>query len=283
MRLLELGGCVHSAPPGRRCLACVKFRFVSSPLQSRIGLLPGVTAVGQISALPTVDWHLRSNFDADWKPRTSHGDAVNVEDRAVTGEYLRAMAIPLLAGRSLTEADAQAKQPRALVNQQFARQYFPNGNVIGRHLINKMTQFEIVGVIGNVRGTAGSIAAPAGPELYFLPDDEDGRRSFVVRSSVPPETLVKAIREQVQQLDPTQAIRNVATLTQRLDESVAQPRFNVGLLTSFGRCHVAAQKMSYRAGGVLSARAPRGNAIGNRCQAAMTCCHVSNRFCLSAW
>ena len=50
-----------------------------------------------------------------------------------------------------------------------------------------------------------------------------------------------------------------------------------------GRCHVAAQKMSYRAGGVLSARAPRGNAIRNRCQAAMTCCHVSNRFCLSAW
>jgi putative ABC transport system permease protein len=202
-------------------------------LQSRISLLPGVIAVGQISALPTEDWHLRSNFDVDWKSRTPHGDAVNVEDRAITGEYLRAMGIPLLAGRSLTEADAQAKQPRALVNQQFVRRYFPNGNVIGRHLINKMTQFEIVGIIGNVRGTAGSIAASAGPELYFLPDDEDGRRSFVVRSSVRPETLVKAIREQVHQLDPTQAIRNVVTLTERLYESVAQPRFNVGLLTAF--------------------------------------------------
>jgi putative ABC transport system permease protein len=202
-------------------------------LQSRTSLLPGVMAVGQISALPTVDWHLRSNFDVDWKPRTPHGDAVNVEDRAVTGDYLRAMGIPLLAGRGFTEADAQAKQPRALVNQQFARKYFPDGNVIGRHLINKFTQFEIIGVMGDVRGTAGSIAAPAGPELYFLPDENDGSRSFVVRSSVPSEQLIEAIRQRVHQLDPTQAIRNVATLTQRLNESVAQARFNAGLLTSF--------------------------------------------------
>lgn len=202
-------------------------------LQSKIGSLPGVIAAGQISALPTVDWHLRSNFDVDWKPRTVHGDAVNVEDRAVSGDYFRAMNIPLLTGRNFTEPDARAKQPRALVNQQFARQYFPDGSVIGRHLINKITQFEIIGIVGNVRGTAGSIAAPAGPELYFLPDDGDVGRSFVVRSSVPPETLVETIRQQVQQIDSTQAIRNVATLTQRLDESVAQPRFNTGLLTAF--------------------------------------------------
>jgi putative ABC transport system permease protein len=49
----------------------------------------------------------------------------------------------------------------------------------------------------------------------------------------PPEKLVATIRQQVHQLDPAQAIRNVASLTQRLDESVAQPRFNAGLLTAF--------------------------------------------------
>ena len=143
------------------------------------------------------------------------------------------MGIPLLAGRGFTEADAQAKQPRALVNQQFARKYFPDGNVLGRHLINKFTQFEIIGVMGDVRGTAGSIASPEGPELYFLPDENDGSRSFVVRSSVPSEQLIEAIRQRVRQLDPTQAIRNVATLTQRLNESVAQARFNAGLLIAF--------------------------------------------------
>jgi len=77
---------------------------------------------------------------------------VNVEDRTISGDHLKAMAIPLLAGRSIREEDAEAKPPRALVNRQFAEQYFPGGSIIGRHLINSITQFEIVGVIGNVRG-----------------------------------------------------------------------------------------------------------------------------------
>ncbi len=151
-------------------------------LLRRIQRLPGVSAVGHVSALPTIDWHLRSNFDVDWKAQTPHGDAVNVEDRAVGGDYFKAMGIPLLAGRYLTEEDRKAKQPKAMVNEQFVREYAQDVDVIGRHLINKMTQYEIVGVVGDVRGTAGSIAARPGPEFYFLSDDGDPGRSFVVRS-----------------------------------------------------------------------------------------------------
>jgi putative ABC transport system permease protein len=202
-------------------------------LERRIEALPGVTAVGQVSALPMKDWHLRSNFDVDWKPRTPHGDAVNVEDRAVGGEYFRAMGIPLIAGRYFTDADQRAKPPKAIVNQQFVEQYSPNGNPIGRHLINKMTPFEIIGVVRNVRGTNGSIAAPPGPEFYFLSDANDVRRTFVVRSPLPSDPLIRAIREQVHAIDPTQAMRDIATLNELLDQSVAQPRFNMGLLSAF--------------------------------------------------
>jgi putative ABC transport system permease protein len=212
--------------------AAIVKRFYDE-LQRRIEALPGITAVGQISALPTIDWHLRSNFDVDWKPRTPHGDAVNVEDRAVGGDYFGAMRIPLLAGRSFLEADKGARPPRAIVNQQFAQQYFPNGNPIGRHLINTTTQFEIIGIMGNVRGTAGSIGAPPGPEFYFLSDDADPGRSFVVRSQLPADGIIRAIREQLHEIDPTQAMRNVATLDKLIDESVAQPRFNMGLLSAF--------------------------------------------------
>jgi predicted permease len=202
-------------------------------VQSRISALPGVVAVGQTSALPMVDWHLRSSFDIDWKPRTPHLDAVNVEARSVAGNYFRAMEIPLLAGRYFTESDTRAKRPPAIVNQQFAKEYFSGGNLIGHQLIDKGTQYEIVGVVGNVRGTAGSIAAPPGPELYLIPYAGEARRYFVVRSSVPPDTLVDEIRLQVHKVNPTQAIRDVATLNGRLNDSVAQPRFNTGLLASF--------------------------------------------------
>lgn len=202
-------------------------------LRSRIQRLPGVLAVGHVSALPTVDWHLRSNFDVDWKPRTPHGDAVNVEDRAVGGDYFKAMGIRLLAGRYLSEEDRKAKPPKAMVNRQFVREYASGGSVIGRHLINQITQFEVVGVVDDVRGTAGSIAAAPGPEFYFLSDEEDPERSFVVRSRVPADQLARAIQEQVHEIDRTQAVQKIATLDELLDQSVAQPRFNMGLLSAF--------------------------------------------------
>ncbi|HZS54632.1 MAG TPA: ABC transporter permease [Bryobacteraceae bacterium] len=151
--------------------------------------MPGVTAVGQINALPTMDWHLRSNFDVDWKPRTQHGDAANVEDRNVAGNYFRAMGVPLLAGRTFTEADLKAKPPKALVNQQFARQYFAEGNVIGHHLINSTTQFEIIGIVGDVRGTAGSIAKPVGPEVYYLADGYEAGRFLLCAPPCPQISL----------------------------------------------------------------------------------------------
>jgi ABC-type antimicrobial peptide transport system permease subunit len=105
--------------------------------------------------------------------------------------------------------------------------------VIGHHVISKTTQFEVVGVVGDVRGTAGSIAAAPGPEFYFLSDDGDPGRSFVVRSRVPPDQLARAIREQMHEIDQTQAVQKIATFDELLDQSVAQPRFNMGLLSAF--------------------------------------------------
>lgn len=202
-------------------------------LQAKLDDLPGIAAAGQITALPTVDWHLRSDFDVDWMARTVHGNAVNVEDRHISGDYLGAMRIPLLAGRGFTKSDTHANKLVALVNQEFARQYGRNQTLIGRHLINSRAQFEIVGIIGDVRGTAGSIARAPGPELYMLADGDTSRRTFVVRSTLPTDQLLRDIRTAVHDLDAGQAIREVATLDDLISESVAQPRFNVGLLSAF--------------------------------------------------
>ena len=204
-------------------------------VQRGIESLPGVTAAGQIDALPTADWHLRSNFDADWLPRVANHPAINAEDRHIAGNYLRAMGASLEAGRALTDSDADAKTTPVLVNQQFVQQYHPQGNLIGRHVLIGNDQFEIVGVLGNVRGTAGSIAQATGPEVYFPADGDGGvvKRSFVVRSQLPPESLTRAIREQVHAVDAQQAIRNVSTMDDLIGASVAQPRLNMALLGAF--------------------------------------------------
>jgi len=201
-------------------------------IQRRLEGLPGVVAVGQFSALPTVDWHALGSFDVDWKPRTANHDAISAENRHMAGKYLEAMRIPLLAGRELKSDD----KLHVLVNQEFVRQYLPGGNPVGRHLINRNGDsedtMEIVGVIGNVRGTTGSIAAPVEPEVYW-PATSLSNRSFVIRSQMPPEQLIPAFRNLVHEVDPQQAIGNVKTLDEMLDVAVAQPRLNMALLVSF--------------------------------------------------
>ncbi len=206
-------------------------------VQQRIASLPGVIAAGQISALPVTDWHTRQNFDADWLPRTARKDMVNAATRSISGDYLKAIETPLLAGRMLTEEDITAKTLHVLVNQQFVQQYSPGSLPVGRHLLSgdflNADNAEIVGVIGNVRGTGGSITEKPGPEVYFPADGHSTFRSFAVRSYVPPGQLIKSIREQVHEADPQQAVSDVRTMDDLLDEAVAQPRLNMALVAAF--------------------------------------------------
>ena len=205
-------------------------------VQQGIESLPGVIAVGQIDALPTTDWHLRSNFDADWLPRIANRPAINAEDRHIGGDYLRATGTSLIAGRAFTERDMNTKHTPILVNQELVkRSISPGGNPIGRHLIVGGESFEIVGVLANVRGTAGSIAQSVGPEVYWPADDDQGivERSFVIRSHIAPEQLTNAIRELVHRVDPNQAVTNVRTMDDLIDTSLAQPRLNMELLVYF--------------------------------------------------
>jgi predicted permease len=210
-------------------------RSFFSDVQQRIEALPGVQAAGQMDALPTVDWHLRSNFDADWLPRIANKPAINAEDRNIGGNLLGAMETPLLAGRALTVQDSLEKNIPVLVNQELVREYLAGGNPLGRHLLVGGKPHEIVGVIANLRGTAGAIANPPGPEVYWPADGNGGvvGRYFVVRSHGDPAQLVRAIREQVHAVDPQQAIGNVATMDELLNKAVAQPRLNMAVVASF--------------------------------------------------
>jgi predicted permease len=211
-------------------------RNVYDGIQVRLEALPGVTAVGQIDGLPTTDWHNRSNFDADWLPRIANKPAINAEDRSIAGNFLGAMGVPLLAGRAFTPADLLATNVPVLVNQDMVREYLPGGNPLGRHLLVGGTPHEIVGVIANLRGTAGSVASPPGPEVYWPADSDDmgvTGRYFVVGTHTDPEQLVPAAREAVHAADPTQAIGSVATMDQLLDKAVAQPRLNLTVVASF--------------------------------------------------
>jgi putative ABC transport system permease protein len=203
-------------------------------VQQRLEALPRVLSAGQIDAPPMIDWHLRRSYDADWLPRISGQPAINAETRDIAGDFLATLGTPLMAGRAFTPEDEMMKPPPVLINRALAREFPPNGNPIGHHLLLNGEAHEIVGVIGDIRGTSGSITAEPGPEVY-LPSNAGGEthRYFLVRTNASPEQLTDSIREQVYQVDPQQSIGGVETMDNLLDQAVMQPRLNMDVVAAF--------------------------------------------------
>lgn len=211
--------------------------------ERRIAALPGVTAVGQVDAPIMTPWSSRVTFDIDGRSHTPHSDTVDAESRTIYGQYFEAMGIPLLAGRAFREQDSAGKGPKVvLISQQLARQYFADENPIGRQLIAPTDpsargqgdeRDEIIGIVGDVRGNDGSVAAPVLPEVYYPSEGRWPEMNFVVRAQGDPAALTNSIRGVLRSIDPTRAMSKVRTLDQTVALSLAQPRLNTWLLIGF--------------------------------------------------
>jgi predicted permease len=203
-------------------------------VQQRIENLPGVEAAGQISSPPVTDFHVRGSFNADWLPQVANQPAISAEIRNIAGNLLVAIGTPLLTGRAFTAADQVSTVPPILVNEALVREFMPQGNPIGHHLLVDGQAHEIVGVVADVRGISGAIAAEPGPAVYWPANTHGGwHRYFMVRTKVPPEQLAKSIREQVYQADPRQSVGEIETMDQLLSDAVEQPRLNAAVVASF--------------------------------------------------
>src|ERR1700733_1222752 len=203
-------------------------------VQQRIENLPGVEAAGQISSPPVTDFHVRGSFNADWLPQVANQPAISAEIRNIAGNLLVAIGTPLLTGRAFTAADQVSTVPPVLVNEALVRELMPQGNPIGHHLLVDGQAHEIVGVVADVRGISGAIAAEPGPAVYWPANTNGGwHRYFMVRTKVPPEQLAKSIREQVYQADPRQSVGEIETMDQLLSDAVEQPRLNAAVVASF--------------------------------------------------
>ena len=139
-----------------------------------------------------------------------------------------------LTGERVTAADQVSTVPPVLVNDALVREFMPQGNPIGHHLLLDGQAHEIVGVVADVRGISGAIAAEPGPVVYWPANTNGGwHRYFMVRTKVPPEQLANSTREQVYQADPRQSVGKIETMDQLLSDAVAQPRLNAAVVASF--------------------------------------------------
>jgi len=211
----------------------IRLRHFYSSVLDRLHAIPGVKAAGTITRLPLHTFSLPRTFWLEGEPQVTGGGML-AETRSVSGDYFQAMNIPLLAGRVFTETDTQPKAPPViLISKLFADQYFPQKNLVGQRLHFDGGSAEIVGVVGTVRGQGNDLQASPRAQMYWVDDGRWPNNQFAVRSSVAPEALIPAIREQIHQLDPNQAIHSIATMDSLVADAVSQPRLNMFLLAAF--------------------------------------------------
>jgi putative ABC transport system permease protein len=146
--------------------------------------------------------------------------------------YFGAIGIPFLRGRTFGSNQRLDAANEAIISAAFARQYLPNEDPIGKHLITPTGRtFEIIGVVGDTRYR---LEEPPGPMTYYPIDTGTYRQvALVVRAIRDPESLALPIQKTIQQMNPEMAVSDVLTMNQIINESSVDANFQATLLATF--------------------------------------------------
>src|SRR5690348_2301419 len=206
-------------------------------IERKIAALPGVQAVGIVSAgLP-----LQRGGNLPVRIAGLQQNKYQQSDyREASPGYFHAMAIQLVKGRGISPADTADSEPVVVVNQAFAKRYFPNQDAVGGHISVGKQAYEIVGIATDAKSSLSKPAAPA----TFVPAAQVSYgtsklfegwfpRELVVRTAGDPLSLSHDVKNSVASIDSSVAIGKIVTMDQLMSRSVALQQFMMLLLSLF--------------------------------------------------
>jgi putative ABC transport system permease protein len=207
----------------------------AAQLIARLSQVPGVEAVGGATGLAAVTPQRSTRFAIEGRTLTSSQDTALF--MAATPGYFRALQTAVLQGRPIEAADARAGEPVVVLNRTLAQQLFPEGDAVGRRL--KIVNPEqsagwrtIVGVVADV-DYVGLEENPR-PAIYTPFVQTPFLWLYVmVRTPARLDAMLPVLREVVPAVNPTLVAGDVRSMTDVLSLSVAEPRFNMLLVSAF--------------------------------------------------
>jgi len=206
-------------------------------LTERLEAAPGVQAAGGSLNLP-----LNAGGYAIERGFVPEGRSLTVDENrdamfsAITGDYFRALQIPLLAGRTFELRDNANAPKVVIINETIAKRHFGSvTEAIGKRLsIWRDEKFmrEIVGVVGDTK--TGSLTGQGGAQIY-VPNAQAqwNLMGLVIRTAGDPAAFAATLRHEVQALDKDQPIYNVRTMDDVVANSLGTRRVSMQLLTVF--------------------------------------------------
>ncbi|MEP7065592.1 MAG: ABC transporter permease [Gemmatimonadota bacterium] len=222
-------------PGGRYDSTAVLTQF-DRALLDRVRATPGVLNASIVSSLPLTGSGWTSDFAVRGRARDDF--ATEVRHREVSGDYFGTMRVPLLRGRTFTEADATSGDHVIVVNDVLARKYFHDTDPVGQQIVfdrapDSTSKWRtIVGVVASERQLGMQIEAH--DEIFApLAQEQQGSMVLVVRTAGEPLAFVPATRRALREIDPNLAIESVQTMDDVLDTSLGRDRFLMTMLLMF--------------------------------------------------
>src|ERR1041384_815206 len=219
-----------------------KLRQIYGQIGERLEAVPGVQGVtfsrmpllSQSSSSSSVFLREALNATPDSEGRiTPNGDGYR---HVVRENFLQAMGIPLLSGRTFGPQD-DAKSPRVVVvNQTFANKYFPNQEAVGKRFTfdtKKPDELQIVGVCKDAKYTSQRDEVP--PTVYssYRQEHPQSGATFEVRTTGDPSATIASVRSVVREIEPNLPVSNVKSQVEQADETLRMERLFAKLLTLF--------------------------------------------------
>jgi putative ABC transport system permease protein len=205
----------------------------------RVSSLPGVHEVAISAALPLTPKRITPLLP-EGQADVPLAQRPFVDIEAISPQWFQTMRVPLRGGRDFTSADNALAPKVIIVNESFARRFWPNQNPVGKHVVvgRGPEPAEVVGMAADVRNDG--LAQDTQAQLYLpFPQLPWGDMNLLVRTAVPPTSIVPAVRAQISAVDPDQPVTSIQTVDELMDSSRAQPRFTMLLLGVFSAAALA--------------------------------------------
>jgi putative ABC transport system permease protein len=221
----------------------VELNAYLASIRAAIDAVPGVHATALTSALPLEGWGYGVPYSVAERGARDEDSRRSAFFKIVSPSYFDALRIERLRGRALSDADAAGAPPVAIVNEALARREFAGEDPIGHHLLVRQivpgkTEFgppiawEIVGVVAGEKVNGLGDDTSAGIYVSTRQSPTYGIH-LLVRADVPPQSLERTIRSAITGIDKDQALSDVRTLEQIVNQSMQGNRVMSTLLGVF--------------------------------------------------
>jgi putative ABC transport system permease protein len=220
-------------------------------LRDEIAAIAGVRAVGAANRIALEGYSWTGDLSVEGRPEVWGRE---LRHKRVVRGYAKALGLRLVEGRELDEFDREGTPGVVVVNETFAREYFPGESAVGRRVSftrphERPQWVTVVGVVGDEK--QDGLDARVRPEVHESHlQTPDSDMTIVVRTATDPASYVPSLRQAVARLDPTVAPFDIRTMDERMAEAVTQQRLSVWIFGCFGVAALAIAALGV--GGVVA-------------------------------